>query len=98
MNQDDDLMKPVPFPVEDVIDLHTFRPEDVRELLDDYFSACIEKKIFNVRVIHGKGKGILKKRVEAILDKNPKVCFYTRAPAEAGGWGAVLVRLKKSPQ
>jgi len=56
-------MEPVKIPIEDVIDLHTFNPKDVPDLLKDYFSACIDKGIFSVRVIHGKGKGILKNRV-----------------------------------
>lgn len=93
MNQDEDI-KPVIFPVEDVIDLHTFRPGEVKQLLDDYFSECIKKNIFTVRVIHGKGRGILKKRVESILDKNPKVVSHAPAPPGAGGWGATMVRLK----
>ncbi|NOY70242.1 MAG: Smr/MutS family protein [Deltaproteobacteria bacterium] len=95
MNQDEDI-KPVVFPVGDVIDLHTFRPGEVKGLLDDYFSECIKKNIFTVRVIHGKGRGILKKRVESILDKNPKVLSHVPAPPGAGGWGATMVRLKKS--
>ena len=83
-------------PIEDVLDLHTFRPEDVPELLYDYFSLCIEKKIFSVRVIHGKGRGILKNRVHGFLKKNSMVKFFQDAPAEAGGWGATLVELRRS--
>ena len=85
----------VKIPVEDVIDLHTFRPEDVPDLLEDYFSACIDKSIFSVRVIHGKGKGVLKKRVQEILSKNPMVESFRDAPPGAGGWGATLVELNK---
>ena len=88
-------MEPVKIPIEDVIDLHTFRPEDVPDLLEDYFSACIDKSIFSVRVIHGKGKGVLKKRVQEILSKNPMVESFRDAPPGAGGWGATLVELNK---
>jgi hypothetical protein len=42
-------MEPVKIPIEDIIDLHTFRPKDVPDLLEDYFSACIDKGIFSVR-------------------------------------------------
>ena len=86
-------MDPISFPIGDVIDLHTFRPGEVRDLLDDYFAECAKRGIFTVRVIHGKGKGILKKRVEAILENNPRVLSHSPAPAEAGGWGATIVNL-----
>ncbi|MDL1983092.1 MAG: Smr/MutS family protein [Deltaproteobacteria bacterium] len=88
-------MEPVKISIEDIIDLHTFRPKDVPDLLEDYFSACIDKGIFSVRVIHGKGKGILKKRVQEILSKNPMVDSFRDASPGAGGWGASIVELKK---
>jgi DNA-nicking Smr family endonuclease len=88
-------MEPVKIPIEDIIDLHTFRPKDVPDLLEDYFSACIDKGIFSVRVIHGKGKGILKKKVQEFLSKNPMVEFFRDASPGAGGWGASIVELKK---
>ena len=88
-------MEPVHIPLEDVIDLHTFRPQDVPELLTDYFTACIEAGIFSVRVIHGKGKGILKKRVHDILEANDLVNAFCNAPPESGGWGATLVELNR---
>ena len=89
-------MEPIEFPIEDVLDLHTFLPPEVPDLLDDYFSACIEKKIFSVRIIHGKGQGILKKRVEKHLQKNRLVRSFKSAPPEAGGWGATLVELNST--
>ncbi len=88
--------EPVRIPIEDVLDLHTFHPKEVPDLLEDYFSECIAAGIFSVRVIHGKGTGILKKRVHSVLKKNPMVASYREAPSGAGGWGATLVELKKS--
>jgi DNA-nicking Smr family endonuclease len=88
-------MDPIKIPIEDTLDLHTFRPNEVPDLLYDYFSECIKAGIFSVRVVHGKGKGVLKKRVQEILKKNPLVETFTDAPPEAGGWGATLVELKK---
>ncbi len=95
MEQETDNESPVILPIEDVLDLHTFRPKEVPDLLDDYFSACISLKIFSVRIIHGKGKGILKKRVHDILKKNAMVKSFKNAPMEAGSWGATLVELKR---
>ena len=86
-------MKMVKLTIEDVLDLHTFRPKDIPDLLDNYFRECIKAGIFSVRVIHGKGKGIQKKRVQGILEKNSMVRAFKEAPPEAGGWGATLVEL-----
>ena len=82
-------------PIEDVLDLHTFKPKDIPDLLFDYFSACIDADIFSIRVIHGKGKGILKKQVRELLEQNPLVESFRNAPPDAGGWGATLVELKR---
>ena len=87
-------MKPVTMPIEDVLDLHTFQPGEVADLLNSYFEACIEQGIYSVRIVHGKGKGILKQRVQTLLAKNPLVIAFGDAPPEAGGWGATLVSLK----
>jgi dsDNA-specific endonuclease/ATPase MutS2 len=77
------------------LDLHTFRPKDVPHLLNDYIAACIEAEIFDLRIIHGKGTGVLRERVHAILKRHPQVVVYTIAPANAGGWGATVVTLKR---
>jgi DNA-nicking Smr family endonuclease len=87
-------MEPIQIPIEDVLDLHTFRPKDIADLLENYFDECIKAGIFSVRVIHGKGKGIQKRQVHRILRNNPAVKSFRDAPPEAGGWGATLVRLK----
>ena len=88
-------MKPVKLPIEDVLDLHTFRPKDIPDLLEDYFAECCKAGIFSVRIIHGKGKGIQKRRVQGLLEKNAMVISFKDAPLEAGGWGATLVELSK---
>ena len=87
-------MEPVNLPIEDVLDLHTFQPREVPELLEDYFSECIKAGIYSVRIIHGKGKGIQKKRVRALLRRSPMVRSFQDAPPDAGGWGATMVELK----
>lgn len=88
-------MEPIEIPINGELDLHTFQPGEVKDLLEEYINACLEKKIISLRIIHGKGKGILKQKVHSILKKNPRVASFTDAPAEAGGWGATLVCLKK---
>jgi len=88
-------MKPVKIPIEDTLDLHTFQPNELADLLIDYLTECVNEGIFSVRIIHGKGHGILKKRLQGLLKKNPLVETFTDAPPEAGGWGASLVELKR---
>ncbi|MFC1828159.1 Smr/MutS family protein [Thermodesulfobacteriota bacterium] len=88
-------MKPVHVPISDILDLHNFKPKEIPDLLNDYFAECIRAGIFSVRIVHGKGKGILKNRVQGLLIKNPKVESFVNAPPDAGGWGATLVQLKR---
>jgi dsDNA-specific endonuclease/ATPase MutS2 len=87
-------MEPIKIPIQDVLDLHTFRPQDISDLLENYFDECLKAGIFSVRIIHGKGKGIQKKQVQRILQKDRRVKSFKDAPPEAGGWGATLVELK----
>jgi len=86
-------MEPIVLPIDGVLDLHTFRPKDVPDLLIDYFTECIQREIYSVRVIHGKGKGILKRKVHGILKRCDLVASYREAPGSSGGWGATLVEL-----
>lgn len=88
-------MEPIQLPIEDRLDLHTFRPGEVPDLLDDYFGECVAAKIFSVKIIHGKGTGSLKRRVHSLLERHPLVAEFRDAPPEAGGWGATLVDLRR---
>ena len=89
-------MKPVKLAIEDVLDLHTFRPKDIPDLLKDYFAECLKAGIYSVRIIHGKGKGIQKRRVQKLLERDSMVTAFRDAPPEAGGWGATLVELNRN--
>lgn len=85
--------EPVEIPIDGVLDLHTFRPRDVGELLPEYLAACRARGLREVRVIHGKGDGTLRRTVHALLGREPAVVDYRLAGADAGGWGATLVTL-----
>lgn len=85
---------PIEFPITDELDLHIFRPKEVKGVVPDYLEACREKGILTVRVIHGKGIGNLRRTVESILGKLDWVESHTPASAQMGGWGATMVRLK----
>jgi DNA-nicking Smr family endonuclease len=81
-------------PIDGALDLHTFRPGDVKDLLPDYLQACRERGILEVRIIHGKGTGALRRTVEAVLGRHPDVVLFRPADEMSGGWGATLVRLR----
>jgi dsDNA-specific endonuclease/ATPase MutS2 len=87
-------MKPVELPIDGTLDLHTFAPSDVKDLVPDYLEACREKGIFRVRVIHGKGTGELMRTVRAILKRIPAVESFEFAGPWEGGNGATIVRLR----
>ncbi|MBI5521710.1 MAG: Smr/MutS family protein [Desulfarculus sp.] len=94
MDWDED--EPIAIPIDGVLDLHTFRPGEVKALLADYLEACQEAGILEVRVIHGKGRGELRRLVQATLARLPLVESYRLAEGEQGGWGATVVTLNKS--
>ncbi len=87
--------EPVRLPVDGVLDLHIFRPRDIPDLVPEYLAECLARGIGEVRLIHGKGKGNLRRTVHAILAKHPAVMAYTLDHPQYGGWGATLVRLRK---
>ncbi len=87
-------MKPVKLPINGVLDLHTFDPRQLPSLLDDYLLACLQSGIYHLRIIHGKGSGVLRRRVHALLSKHRLVESFGDAPAQAGGWGATIVKIK----
>ncbi len=90
------MMDVIEIPITGELDLHSFQPREVKGLVDEYISACLEKEIYSLRIIHGKGHGILKQKVHSVLRKNPHVFSFSDAPLEAGGWGATVVLLRKS--
>ena len=86
----------VVLPIDGILDLHTFLPKEVGALVPAYLAACRERGIHEVRIIHGKGKGHLRRSVHAVLARSDMVASYRVAGEEEGGWGATLVVLKKS--
>jgi DNA-nicking Smr family endonuclease len=88
-------MDPVVVPIDGILDLHTFAPRDLKNLMQDYIDACLDSGIYDLRIIHGKGRGVLRARVRSLLARDPRVAAFMDAPAEVGGWGATRVTLKR---
>jgi len=91
---DEDEIPVVEVPITDVLDLHSFRPQEVADVVRDYLDAAYERGLRELRIIHGRGIGVQRETVRRILGRDERVEDYRDAPAEAGGWGATLVRLK----
>lgn len=101
MTEDDDSIdpfnpfpEPVTIPITDVFDLHTIQPRDVKRVVEEYLIEAQAAGFRSVRIIHGKGIGVQREMVRAILGRTPFVIEWTDAPPEAGGLGATIVRLK----
>jgi len=83
------------YPIDGVLDLHVFDPSDVGDLVPEYLRACREKGLTEVRIIHGKGTGTLRRHVRRILDESTIVSEYHKA-TDTSGWGATIAVLTPS--
>jgi len=86
--------EPVHVPLDGVLDLHTFRPQEVKDLVYEYVRACREHGLLEVRIIHGKGTGALRETVHAVLARMPEVETFRLAGGDRGSWGATIAVLK----
>jgi dsDNA-specific endonuclease/ATPase MutS2 len=96
--EDEDFQEvdPVELLITDVLDLHSFRPAEVPDVVREYLEAAWEKGFRELRIIHGKGIGVQRQTVRALLGRDERVEAFGDAPLEAGGWGATWVRLRPS--
>ena len=90
----DSDQEPIRIPVTDVFDLHTVRPQDVKEAVEAYLEEANRLGLKALRIIHGRGIGVQREIVRAVLSRTPFVLSFQDAPGEAGGWGATIVTLK----
>lgn len=98
MNEDNfqpDDLEPVELPINGELDLHAFRPKEIKDLVPTYLEECRKRGIFHVRIVHGKGIGNLRRTVHSILSKLPEVDSYALAGEQFGGWGATMVTLHR---
>lgn len=96
MGDDPQDLEPVELPITDVLDLHSFRPSEVRHVVRDYLDAAFDRGFVDLRIIHGRGVGVQRQTVRRILERDPRVEAFGDAPLEAGGWGATWLRFRRS--
>ena len=84
----------IELPIDGTLDLHTFHPRELKGLIPDYLTACRGQGVLTVRIIHGKGTGVLRRRVHSILSQLAEVSSYHLAGEGAGEWGATIAKLK----
>lgn len=85
---------PVELPITGELDLHTFRPADLGELIPAYLDACAARGIRRVRLVHGKGTGTLRTTVHALLKRSPRVASFRTGDETKGSWGATITTLR----
>lgn len=95
MSADEDpYPDPVEIPIEDALDLHPFAPQEIPSVVASYLAAAVDAGFAEVRLIHGRGRGVQRRRVQAELARNALVEGFSDATSERGGFGATVVRLR----
>jgi dsDNA-specific endonuclease/ATPase MutS2 len=93
MDDDDQLPDPIAVPIEDALDLHPFAAREIPDVVTSYLEAAAAAGFREVRLIHGRGQGVQRRRVHAVLAASPLVERFADATPERGGWGATVVVL-----
>ena len=93
--QDNNDPEPIDFEINGELDLHTFQPSEISELIPDYIGLCLEKNIRRIRIIHGKGIGTLRTTVHALLKRDSRVLRFELAGVNEGSWGATIAWLEQ---
>jgi len=87
--------EPIELPIDGVLDLHTFQPREIKDLVPEYLVECQRRGILRGRIIHGKGIANLPRTVQSLLSKDPNVESFALASEHFGGWGATIVHLRR---
>ncbi|MCX6836098.1 MAG: Smr/MutS family protein [candidate division Zixibacteria bacterium] len=83
---------PIEYPIDGTLDLHQFAPDETRDVVAAYIDECLARKIYSLRIVHGKGIGVQREIVRSLLSRHPRVIGF-RHESGAGSWGATVVDL-----
>jgi len=89
----DTFPEPVEIEITDSLDLHSFSPRDIRDVVEAYLAEAHKKGFSIVRIIHGKGVGVQREIVRKVLSETDFVRSFKNAPEFSGSWGATIVHL-----
>jgi len=89
MNDDD----AIEMPIDGTLDLHQFDPKDVKDVVPEFITECLKIDILQIRIIHGKGRGVLRRIVHSILENHPSVASFRHESGSGGSWGATVAEL-----
>ena len=87
----------MPVPIEEVLDLHSFRPAETASVVEEYLLESAARGFREVRIVHGRGTGTQRRTVRAVLARSALVEEFRDAPPGRGGWGATVALLRRSP-
>ena len=90
----DNKDEPVEYPIDGTLDLHQFSPKETKEIVPEYIRECLQRGIFTLRIVHGKGVGVQREIVRSILEDHPNVVSFRHEGGSGGSWGATVVDLK----
>jgi DNA-nicking Smr family endonuclease len=88
---------PVEYPIDGTLDLHQFAPNETREALEAFIEECLKRKLYSLRIIHGKGIGVQREIVRSVLQNHTRVLSFRPEAGSGGGWGATVVDLAPDP-
>jgi len=83
--------EPVEIPIEDTLDLHPFRPAEIRDVALEYLREAHARGFKQVRLIHGRGIGVQRERIRSLLSTLDFVADFIDADPSGGGWGSTVV-------
>lgn len=90
----DEQTDPIEYPIDGTLDLHLFVPEDTKAVVEEYIRICLEKGIYAIRIVHGKGVGVKRRIVHSVLENHPNVVRFRHEEGSGGSWGATVVDLR----
>ena len=88
--------RPIEYPIDGTLDLHQFAPNETRAVVEEYIDECLRRGLFQLRIVHGKGKGVQRRIVQSLLSEHPQVVSFRQEGGSGGSWGATVVDLRKT--
>jgi DNA-nicking Smr family endonuclease len=86
--------EPIAIPITDTLDLHPFRPDEIRDVAREYLAEAHARAFTQVRLIHGRGIGVQRERIRSLLAELDFVIDFHDADGSGGGWGSTVVLLR----